>query len=546
MSTQTTLREALQASPPETTTTPGQPEEQLDIEEPDPTDNTDATYPRGTQLYLVTSSMILTLFLVGLDLTIVAPCVPSLTNAFHTIADIGWYSSVTGFVGATFGFFFGKAYTVYSVKKVFLASLVIFELGSLLCTVAPTSKAFILGRAILGFGSSGVGLGCFTIITQCFPLARRPIWIGIAGASQGVGLVSAPIVGGALIDALSWRACFGINLPLGVPLIALIGYFFKDPVANAEIHLPWKEKVKRLDLLSTAIFVPAVACLLLALQIGGSTNKWNSVRVLVLFAVSTFLLGVFGWLQHHGQDAAILPLRILKNRNILAGSWFSVCCNGGLAMTEYYIAIYFQGVKGFSAAKSGVMGVPMIVGLLLATVSSGFGVSKIGYYTPFMIVTVVIAPIAGGVLTTLNIDENLVKVLLCLGALGFAIGLGIGQPINAVQTVLPEKDVPIGMAVLGFGGGMGSALFLAVSAALFQNRLVEEIHRYSPTTNTTQIEHVGLSDIRKVIGDDRLRDVLLGYDKAVVQTLYLPVALMVLSIIGPVAMEWRSVKKKQS
>ena len=93
---------------------------------------------------------------------------------------------------------------------------------------------------------------------------------------------------------------------------------------------------------------------------------------------------------------------------------------------------------------------------------------------------------------------------------------------------------------------MGSALFLAVSAALFQNRLVEEIHRYSPTTNTTQIEHVGLSDIRKVIGDDRLRDVLLGYDKAVVQTLYLPVALMVLSIIGPVAMEWRSVKKKQS
>lgn len=90
MSTQTTLREALQASPPETTTTPGQPEEQLDIEEPDPTDNTDATYPRGTQLYLVTSSMILTLFLVGLDLTIVAPCVPSLTNAFHTIAEIGW------------------------------------------------------------------------------------------------------------------------------------------------------------------------------------------------------------------------------------------------------------------------------------------------------------------------------------------------------------------------------------------------------------------------------------------------------------------------
>jgi MFS family permease len=544
MSTQTSRPAAPDMSTPSPATDPGHPQEQLEVEERNPTD--DRVYPSGTQLYLVTTSMILTLFLTGLDLTIVAPCVPSLTNEFHTIADIGWYSSVTGFVGATFGFFFGKAYTVYSIKKVFLTSLAIFELGSLLCTVAPTSKAFILGRAILGFGSSGVGLGCFTIITQCFPLEKRPIWTGIAGASQGVGLVSAPIIGGALIDALSWRACFGINLPLGVPLIGLIAYFFKDPVRSVEVDLPWKEKIKRLDLLSTAIFVPAIACLLLALQIGGSTNKWNTGRVIALFVVSAFLLVIFGWLQHRGQDAAILPPRVLNNRNILAGSWFTACCNGGLAMTEYYIAIYFQGVKGFSAAKSGVMGVPMIVGLLLATVSSGFGVSKLGYYNPFMIVTTVVAAIAGGILTTLNIDENLLKVLLCLGALGFGIGLGIGQPINAVQTVLPEKDVPIGIAVLGFGGGMGSALFLAVSAALFQNRLVEEIHHYSPSTNTTQIEHVGLSDIRKVIGGDRLRDVLLGYDKAVVQTLYLPVALMVLSIIGPAVMEWRSVKKKQS
>jgi hypothetical protein len=93
---------------------------------------------------------------------------------------------------------------------------------------------------------------------------------------------------------------------------------------------------------------------------------------------------------------------------------------------------------------------------------------------------------------------------------------------------------------------MGSALFLAASAALFQNRLTEELHENSPLTNTTQIEHAGLSDIRNIIGGDRLRDVLLGYDKALMQTLYLPVALMVLSIVGTAATEWRSVKKKQS
>jgi MFS family permease len=528
----------------ESTRNASQPQEELDVEEPNTTE--DVIYPTGAKLWITTGSMIISLFLIGLDLTIVAPAVPSLTNEFHTIADIGWYSSAYGFVLATFGFFFGKLYTVYSIKHVYIASLVFFELGSLLCTVAPTSKAFILGRALAGFGSSSLQLGCFTIIAQCFPLQKRPSWIGIAGAAQGIGLVSAPVIGGALIDAISWRACFGINLPLGAVVIALIAYFFTDPTANADIDLPFKEKIKRLDILSTIIFVPAIACLLLALQMGGAKYPWSNYRIIVLLVVSVVLLAIFSYLQYRFRDTAILPPRIIKNRSILAAAWFSICCNGTLAVTEYYIAIYFQGVKGYTATKSGLLGLPMIIGLLVASVASGFGTSLVGYYAPFMLATTVAAPVAAGILTTLDIEESLVKVLCCLGALGFAIGLGNGQPSTAVNTVLPAKEVSMGMAVLAFGGGMGSALFLAVSASLFQKRLVDEVHKFAPMANTTRIEDVGLSDIRKVIGGDRLRDVLLGYDKAVTQTLYLPVLLMVLSFIGPAVVEWRSVKKKQS
>lgn len=522
----------------------GHPQEQLSVEEPNTTD--DIVYPTGAQLWITTGSIILSLFLVGLDLTIVAPCVPSLTNDFHTISDIGWYSSTYGFILATFGFFFGKVYTVYSVKHVFIASLVFFELGSLLCTVAPTSKAFIVGRAISGFGSSSLQLGAFTIVAQCFALQKRPTWIGIAGAAQGIGLVTAPVVGGALIDAISWRACFGINLPLGVVVIALVAYFFTDPTDNEDVSLPFKEKIKRLDILSTLIFVPAIACLLLALQMGGITYPWSSYRVIFLLVASVTLLAVFAYLQYRHADSAILPPRIIKNRSILASAWFSICCNGALAVTEFYIAIYFQGVKGYSATKSGLLGLPMIVGLLVASVAAGFGTSLVGYYAPFMLATAVIAPIASGVLTTLNVEESELKVLLCLGALGFAIGLGTGSPTSAINTVLPVKEVSMGMAVLAFGGGMGGALFIAVSAALFQKRLVDEVEHYAPLANTTRIEDIGLSDIRKVIGGERLKDVLLGYDKAVTQTLYLPVALLVLSFIGPAVVEWRSVKKKQS
>lgn len=124
--------------------------------------------------------------------------------------------------------------------------------------------------------------------------------------------------------------------------------------------------------------------------------------------------------------------------------------------------------------------------------------------------------------------------------------LGINGPFSAYQTVLSPKDIPIGNAIMTFGGGLGSSLFISASSALFQNRLVDELQKHSNLTNVTTLEKAGLSGIRKVIGSDRLGDVLLGYDAAVTQTLYLPLALAVLSLGGSLAMEWRSVKKKTS
>ena len=163
-----------------------------------------------------------------------------------------------------------------------------------------------------------------------------------------------------------------------------------------------------------------------------------------------------------------------------------------------------------------------------------------------MFATSILAPIASGLLTTLDLDENIVKVAVLLGFLGFAIGLGLQGPSLAVQTVLSPKDVSIGSAIMMFGGSMSSALWICASATLFQNRLVDEVEKYSPATNATALESVGLSDIRGYIGSDGLKDVLSGYNRAVVQTLYMPLALALLTILGSLAMERRSIKKKQT
>lgn len=488
---------------------------------------------------------------IGLDTSIVAVALPAMSDEFKSLADIVWYATALRLTLCAFLLLFGKAYTLFKVKPLFVGSVITYEVGIVLCTFAPSSKAFIVGRAVTGLGVAGILGGMFAILTRAFPLRKRPMMGGLLGGVETVASLAAPLVGGVLVDGWTWRACFGINMPLG--LLGLVAVFYLDEmpgsrgdIAGGTETRSWREQLRQLDLLGTAVFVPSLVCLLLALEFGTATFGWKDPRVIILFVVFAILLGVFAWLQYKQQDQATVPPRILKNRNITAGAWFASCCNASLAVTEYYLSVYFQGVRGFSAFRSGIYALPMIIGVCVASVTSGYLTSWLGYYVPYMYFTTLIAPIAAGLLTTVDLTTDLVKLLTYQGILGFAIGSGLMIPQYAVQTVLDPKEVSIGYAVVQFGSQLGPVIYLSASAALFTNRLKAEIQQHSPSTNVGALENVGLSDIRNSVGTDRLGDVLLGYDAAVVQTLYLPLALTCLTVFGPVAMEWRSVKRKRS
>ncbi|KAH8807374.1 major facilitator superfamily domain-containing protein [Xylogone sp. PMI_703] len=498
----------------------GHPMEQLEIEQSSAPE-VEINYPTGPKVWLAVATLCVTMFLKGLDLTIVA--VPSLTNQFKTVADIGWYNAAYGLALSASVFFFGKVYTIFSMRLVFIFGIVVFELGSLLCTLATSSKMFI-GRAIAGLGSSAMGIGTIKMLRYLFPLSKQALWVGF-------------ISGSALIDAFSWRACFRINLPLGVFCMAFTVHGFHDPVPSLEITVPLWEKVKRTNPLGTLLIVPALTCFLMALQLGGSTYGWGSWRIVLMLILFGVLISAFKYLQYLQAEKATIPIKILKNRSTLAGLWYNACCDGILAVTESYISIYFQGVRGYTATKSGLLEVSMIVGLFIAIMLAAAGTTKIGYFFP---------PTASGLLTTINVDQSVAKASALLGFLGIAIGLGIQCPQLGVMASLPVEDISIGTAVISFGAGMGSAVFVSVSSTLFRNRLVDEVQKYSPSTNATAVEAMGLSEIRGSIGSDTLGAVLSGYNQAVIQTLYIPLGLGLLTIIGTVAMERRSMKDKQS
>jgi MFS family permease len=531
----------------DTTLQPGHPTEQLEIEaDSHAAEAEDETrYPKGKKLAAVLAALVILNATIGLDVAIVAVTVPSLSDEFKTLADIGWYSTALRLVLCSFLLLFGKAYTVFHTKSLFVLSISMYELGNAMCTFAPTSKVFIIGRAISGFGCAGTVGGMFAVMTQSFPLRRRPFIGGLLGGVETFACLSAPLIGGALIDGWTWRACYGINVPLGLAGLLVIAIYLDVP-PNPDFNLPWRQKVKKLDVFGTAVFVPGMTCFLLALQWGGTTYGWGNSRVIATFIVFGVLMALFVWTQYRYQENATLPARILRNRSIIAGTWFVACANATIALIEYYMSIYFQGVRGYSAVRSGLYALPMIVGMCVAVISFGAATSWIGYYVPFMYFTTILSPIAAGLLTTINLETDLVKVLCLLGLLGFATGGSLQMPQIAAQTVLSPQDVLTGYSIVQFGSQMGPVIFLSASATLFANRLRSEVQDYSPTTNVTSLENMGLSDIRKSLGGDRLGDVLLGYDAAVVQTLYLPLALSCMTIFGSLAMEWRSVKKKQS
>lgn len=208
--------------------------------------------------------------------------------------------------------------------------------------------------------------------------------------------------------------------------------------------------------------------------------------------------------------------------------------------------IYFQVVKSVSATKSGALCLPSVVGLFISVVLGGGGTSIFGYYAPFMIATSVLTPIAAGLLTTLSVSTTLFPLIAYQFLLGFGAGIGFQGPQTAASTIFSAADAPLGIAAIIFAQNFGPALSVPIAQSIFEGRLRRYLEMYVPGMDGSALANMGLLDLKQVVGSEELEGALLGYDKAVTKTFFLPVALTCASFVGALGMEWRSVKVKKS
>lgn len=161
--------------------------------------------PKTLKFWLVMVSNFLSLFIVALDRTILTTAIPRITDDFNSLGDIGWYASAYMLTSATSQLLFGRIYKFYNMKWVFLGSMIVFEVGSAICGAAPSSNAFIAGRAIAGFASAGIFSGCMLIIIPLVPLHKRPMFQATFGAVFGLASVMGPLIGGGFTSGVTWR-----------------------------------------------------------------------------------------------------------------------------------------------------------------------------------------------------------------------------------------------------------------------------------------------------------------------------------------------------
>jgi len=261
----------------------------------------------------------------------------------------------------------------------------------------------------------------------------------------------------------------------------------------------------------------------------------------MLLVLCGVLCLIFGAIQAWKQENGTVPPRLVKKRSIAASLWFGFFNGSGMTVMLYYLPIWFQAVKNVSAVKSGIMLLPMVLSVVIASLFSGFLVSKAGYYAPFFILCSIIMPTGAGLMTTFTPTTGHAKWIGYQVIFGFGLVLGAQQPLTVVQTVLDRSDIATGSAVVMFVRFLGGAIFLPIAQNIFLNGLVSKISNL-PGISPDAVTGGGATDLRSHASGETLKILLQDYNDAIVEVFYMVAATCAVTFFGSVFVEWRSLK----
>ncbi|KAL6831876.1 major facilitator superfamily domain-containing protein [Trichoderma camerunense] len=468
-------------------------------------------YMTGFKLWLMLLSLVFSIFLISLDITIVATAIPAITNQFHGLEDQAWYSAIYLMTSGGFQSTWGKIYQYFPLKISFLGAMAVFGIGSLICGAAPSSTVFIIGRTIAGIGAGGVSSGAYTICAYISEPKKRAVHTAILGAILGIGSILGPLLGGVFSEKSTWRWCFYINLPIGVLPIASIILFFNTPKASKPREAPMKEKLLQLDPLGTIILMGAIITYLMAVHYGGQIDSWNSARVIGLLVASIVFFIIFAIVEHWQDERAMVIPRLFVKRDIGVALFYTFFQGGALFSMIYYFPLYFQAIRGTDPVISAVHNLPFIIAAMALAVGSGIFISNTGLATPVMVGGSAIATFGCGLCYLFDLNTRAGVWIGIQIVVGIGLGCAFQVPIMVGQVSVDETDLPAATAMILCFQTIGGAIWVSASQSVFINRMLIAVSQFAPSVDPKQVVSTGAGELRKVFGSDEILGILSAY-----------------------------------
>ncbi|KAK0525331.1 hypothetical protein OC834_005219 [Tilletia horrida] len=429
----------------------------------------------GFKFWAMYFCMLLSILLVALDITLVSTAQTVIVADLNGVDQVAWVITAFLLTQASFLLFYGQVLTNFPSKYCYLSAVFFFELGSLICGVAQDMNTLIVGRAIAGVGASGIMISAMTVLAETTTLQQRAGLMGGLGMVFGLSMTLGPLIGGAIAQHIGWRWNFYINLPCGGLTIASIIFLLKaHPPLGHLIHkpMPLRAKIEQLDVVGLIISLGFLVAVTLPLQDGGVTYPWTSGRVLGPLISSVFILALLiAWCAYRGRDHALIPLPLLRDRNLVGCALVSCLCYLGVLVNIYYLPRYYQAVKGSSPTDSGVDLLPTVIGMSLFSFLGGIFAGKTGHYWTQMAAGPLLGIAGSAMLFTINFDTGRGFLIGAQILVGIAMGATIQAPILAAQAnVKRQLDVSRAVGIVTFvqrvggtiGSGMASGIFFSI------------------------------------------------------------------------------------